>query len=191
MERRQAIKALLASIGVAASSQTLLSIAQASQQNPHKNQLWFREDQRELIKRFSEVILPETSIPGAVTLKLHYFVDTMVKETFDRQKQRLFVNGLTLFQKTLPTSNVENKAKQLYVNYLSHFYSLPLTQQEEYQDFDTLPLENIPKNKKAHYYQYAFLTTLKTVLMIGYFTHEKIAPILRDPRDYPTIYQPG
>ncbi|OKY26215.1 MULTISPECIES: gluconate 2-dehydrogenase subunit 3 family protein [Thalassotalea] len=191
MERRQAIKALLASIGVAASSQTLFRIAQASQQNPPESQLWFREDQLELIKQFSEIILPETSSPGATTLKLHYFVDIMVKETLGKQKQRLFLNGLTLFQKALPTNDTEHKTPQLCVNYLSHFFSLPHTQLEEYQNFDALPLKKIPANKKAHYYQYAFLSTLKTLLVIGFFTHENVANILRDPKDYPVMYQPG
>lgn len=192
MERRKAIKTLLASIGVAATSQTVLRIAQASQQSNLKNTSFFTTEQFELIKQLSQLMLPDTSTPGAVTLKLHHFVETMIKETFTKRQQYIFINGLILSQKALRNNVIDIAVqREKYNAYITEFLSLSSEQLARYQLFDSLPVEQITKSEKAHYSQYTFLTTLKTLLIIGFFTHEKIAKILRDAKDYPVTYQPG
>ncbi|WP_286232757.1 gluconate 2-dehydrogenase subunit 3 family protein [Thalassotalea sediminis] len=192
MERRSAIKMLLTSIGITASSQTLITLVQASQQNHRPKKPYFNASQRAFIKQLNNTILPETSTPGAETLKLQRFVETMVKETFPEKQQNMFVDGLRITQELFNKSMiVDETTQQDHTAHLTQFLSITDEQRATYQILDDLPPERIPAEIKVHYYQYKFLFTLRALLIIGFMHHEEIAKLQRDAKDFPVTYIPG
>ncbi|WP_026994484.1 gluconate 2-dehydrogenase subunit 3 family protein [Flectobacillus major] len=75
---------------------------------------------QELLAAITEAIIPETSTPGAKSLKVHLFVERMIKDCYGEEAQGIFKNGLTLTdtisQKLHQKNFVEsNTAEQLAV----------------------------------------------------------------------------
>jgi len=61
--------------------------------------------QEALLAEVVETIIPKTDTPGAKELGIHQFVQTMVKDCFEKQAQETLANGLT---------TVDDLAKQRY-----------------------------------------------------------------------------
>jgi hypothetical protein len=93
MERRTAIKNLFIIAG---------GIAILKSCTPGKNKASIElkkidvsADQEALLAEFVEVLIPETTTPGAKSLGLHLFVLKMVDDCHDAEDQKKFMAGLT------------------------------------------------------------------------------------------------
>ncbi|WP_343305411.1 gluconate 2-dehydrogenase subunit 3 family protein [Chitinophaga niabensis] len=59
--------------------------------------LTISEDEENLLAELTETLIPETTTPGAKSLKLHLFVLKMVDDCYTADNQKLFVEGLKGF----------------------------------------------------------------------------------------------
>lgn len=59
--------------------------------------LTISEDDENLLAALTETLIPETTTPGAKSLKLHLFVLKMVDDCYTAENQQLFTEGLTSF----------------------------------------------------------------------------------------------
>ena len=60
--------------------------------------LTISEEEEDLLAELTETLIPETSTPGAKSLKLHLFVLKMVDDCYTADNQKLFMEGLTSFK---------------------------------------------------------------------------------------------
>lgn len=110
MERRTAIKNLFIIGG---------GIAILKSCTPGKNKasielkkLDVSADQEALLAEFVEVIIPETTTPGAKSLGLHLFVLKMVEDCHDEADQKKFMDGLaSLEQKSFMKASADERHK--------------------------------------------------------------------------------
>jgi hypothetical protein len=59
--------------------------------------LTISEDEENLLAELTEILIPETTTPGAKSLKLHLFVLKMVDDCYTADNQKLFAEGLKGF----------------------------------------------------------------------------------------------
>jgi hypothetical protein len=110
MERRTAIKNLFIIAG---------GIAILKSCSPAKNKasielkkIAVSADQEALLGEFVEVIMPETTTPGAKSLGLHLFVMKMVDDCHDEADQKKFIDGLvSLEQQSFTKASADERKK--------------------------------------------------------------------------------
>ncbi|MDI9867141.1 gluconate 2-dehydrogenase subunit 3 family protein [Flectobacillus sp. DC10W] len=94
MKRRSAIKNLSMAVGAAiawpswAQAWTPESLSQTTQ-STHAGSL-------DLLGEVVETIIPETTTPGAKSLKVHVLVDRMIRDCYGSEAQQTYAQGLNL-----------------------------------------------------------------------------------------------
>lgn len=98
MDRRKALKKL----GLLSGSVILFPSCDFSKENVSKvmNNLQVTQTQESLLKNLVETFIPETEVPGGVSLALDHFVWVMVDDCLPKDEQNAFLKGLTLFEST-------------------------------------------------------------------------------------------
>lgn len=91
MQRRSAIKNLSLALGTAIS---LPAWATAWTPDSLGTAATLPANEEALLADIVEVIIPETSTPGAKSLKVHLFVQRMIKDCYGEDAQRTFSEGL-------------------------------------------------------------------------------------------------
>ncbi|HIC62851.1 MAG TPA: gluconate 2-dehydrogenase subunit 3 family protein, partial [Gemmatimonadetes bacterium] len=57
--------------------------------------MFFTSQQRETIEALSELIIPTTDTPGAITAEVPEFIELIVAEWYDTDDRERFMRGLT------------------------------------------------------------------------------------------------
>ncbi|WP_206483430.1 gluconate 2-dehydrogenase subunit 3 family protein [Thalassotalea sp. G2M2-11] len=191
MERRDALKTLVKSLGLAISSQTLLTTLTACQQTDSQSkQRFFTHKQWQLLTQLSDVILPNTQTPGAIALQLPSFVDEMVSHTLLAEHQVNFLTGLDLLHNELLSNNRHYQSKDIQA-LLSRYFDIPPAKQQQMRQLTQLPSKDIVTADKNNYYRYYCLLTLRQLLLLGYYTNEELIRITQPQRRFPIPYQPA
>lgn len=113
MKRRAALKSLGVSLGA-----LVAMPAWANAWTPDKLEAptLLPVDDASLLAEITETIIPETTTPGAKSLKVHQFVQRMVQDCYDEKAQATFKQGLaqtnTLAQKNYSKNFEQCDAKQ-------------------------------------------------------------------------------
>ena len=123
--------------------------------------------QGELVATIAEHIIPETDTPGARSVGVHRFVDTMLAEYYPAAERQRFIAGI---------SDVDARARQL--NGKTFLRSTP---DEQHQILDELDREAYTRPAAAGAARgastdrapaAAFFRTMKELTLIGYYTSE-------------------
>jgi gluconate 2-dehydrogenase gamma chain len=107
MDRREAIKRTVLTLGFAISTPAIMGVLKGCKPSPELTYSpeFFTADQATLISELSEIILPRTSTPGAKDVGVPGFIDSMLKAIYSKDQQEKFIKGLTEF---------DEDAKQTY-----------------------------------------------------------------------------
>ncbi len=159
MDRRDAVKSVAILMGGALSASTLSVMLNSCNNAPEKGEgNTFTENEKGVIKRVADVIIPKTDTPGAVDAGVPAFIVMMMQECYPLKDQDDFHEGLAAFNKW--------SSKK----YGKEFLKLsPDKQQQAVTELDKAVLgkDNKEKNKNL-----AFYRTLKELTLLGYFTSE-------------------
>jgi hypothetical protein len=156
MERREAIKRTAALMGGLIFAPTMLGVLKGC--TPSSGE-WtpavFTKEQANLVSALSETILPAGELPGAIDVGVPGFIDKMINEVYDEEQERMFVDGLDLFEKNC----VEQTGKSFS----------DLTPEEQFEYASLINMESIEAEMMEGP---QFFLIFKELTMVGFFTSE-------------------
>ena len=99
MDRRKALKTTGMVAGATAMMPSLLTILQSCKQESRLGwqPLFFVESEAKFISTLVDIILPRTSTPGALDVKVDMFIDKVVAEVYDETAQKQIKSQIALF----------------------------------------------------------------------------------------------
>ncbi len=160
MNRRDAIKRTALLMGGALSATTLSMVLNGCGNNSEKektnsNDLPFSEDEKAMIKRIADVIIPKTDTPGAVEAGVGAFIPMMMLDCYPKKDQKSFHDGLANFNKW---------CKDKYGNAF-----LKLSEEQQAVAVEALDKAVLGKEKNE---DLSFYKTFKELTLLGFFTSE-------------------
>lgn len=99
MNRRDAIQRTALVLGYAITGPALVGVLNGCKATPELGYepVFFTKDQANLIGEIAEIILPKTTTPGAKDVGVPGFIDSMLKEVYQKDDQEKFLKSLTEF----------------------------------------------------------------------------------------------
>jgi hypothetical protein len=160
MDRRDAVKNVAIIMGGALTASTLSVMLDSCNTGPKQGKgRDFTDDEKKMISRMTDVIIPRTDTPGALDAGVPAFIVMMMQECYPDEDQKEFHAGLAAFDKFSKD------------HHGSSFLKLPADKQEAaVADLDKTVLgENggDEKNKDLSFYR-----KLKELTLLGFFTSE-------------------
>jgi len=184
MNRREAIKRTAIIMGGAVSAVTISGIMGGCKAEPTPagwQPAFLSKDQYETVAEVAETILPKTGTPGAKEVGVPQFIDSMLTNYFNEANRTAFAKGLDGFIARCKESSGkafkdcnEEERRSIMTALEKDFL---IEKEDRVEDEDAL---------KSH----PFYTELKEMVLVGYFSSEKIGTeVLRyDP--IPGTYDP-
>ena len=115
MKRRDALKNMGASFGALTVTPTVISLFQSCQSTPAYAPVAFSSEQFQVVSELMEIIIPETDIPGAKSLKLAEFTDAYVDAVVDDKGQKDMFDAMEAFISDALSDTGKASADQLTV----------------------------------------------------------------------------
>lgn len=158
MDRRDAVKTVALLMGGALTASTLSVMLEGCAHEMRSGKgTAFTEDEKKMVSRMADIIIPRTDTPGAVDAGVPEFIVMMMQECYPDKDQAVFHKGLAAFDKECKTQ------------YGKSFASLsPEEQEKAVSALDTKVLS--AKSKEAG--DLAFYRRLKELMLLGFFTSE-------------------
>ena len=157
IDRREALRRTALLIGGVISAPTLAGIL-AGCETPRAESAWtpraLTPQQSDLVATIAEHILPETDTPGARSVGVHRFIDTMLAEYYGPTDRADFVNGLA----DVDTRAGRSAAKSF----------LSATKEQQLAVLTELDREAYA-GAGTHRH---FFRTMKELTLVGYYTSE-------------------
>ena len=178
MDRREALRRTALVMGGMLTASTITAILKGCKAEPALswNPELFSEDQARVITRLTDIIIPKTNTPGAAETGVPYFIEQVVKDCYDQEEQKRFLDGLNEFMAG------SEKA------YGKSFLKLSEDKQEEY----TVAVHRQAveaEQAKVEGYKRPFILKCKELTMAGYFTSEPGATQVLQYEPVPGSYE--
>ncbi|MDO5971332.1 gluconate 2-dehydrogenase subunit 3 family protein [Flavivirga aquimarina] len=178
MDRRIAIKNILATLGLTVSTSTIIGFLESCSDNKVAEvSVFFDKTEIYLIDCLVDVFLPRTSIVGGKDLNLTQFVDKMCANVLTIQKQKEIKLGLNEFLKKFE-QKFNKEASEVSVDTCEILLDicLNISKEKEVEVFKLLESDysSLSKHSKSKCLLYRFLTTVREFSFLGYFTSEII-----------------
>ena len=160
MNRRDAVKNVAVIMGGVLTASTMSVMLDSCNTRTGKGKgPDFTEDEKKMINRMSDVIIPRTDTPGAVDAGVPAFIVMMMQECYPGKDQQQFHAGLAAFDRLC--KDKEGKP----------FLKLsPDKQEAVVADLDKTVLGNKKENEKND--DLSFYRKLKELTLLGFFTSE-------------------
>jgi len=178
MDRRLAIKNLALGLGYTVATPTLFSLLSSCNE---KVETWkpnyFTESQKHMITYLVDIILPASETPGGLDVNVPQFMDLMYNEYEKEESKSLFQRGALEFQKRFETSFTKDVLKGKKIEFEELFksvFTLSEADTKKVLKNQKLRESTIEDGKKADYYMYKFLFSVRNYSLFGYFTSEKV-----------------
>lgn len=99
MDRREAIKRTAWIMGGAVSAPAIMGVLKGCAAKPTIDwkPVFLSEEQGVLVSQVAEIIIPKTDTPGAIDTGVPGFIDLMLKDTYKKEDQDRFLEGLIAF----------------------------------------------------------------------------------------------
>lgn len=98
MKRRQALKNIGLGAGFLVASPTIMSLLQSCTNEPEFNPLFITKGEGHALRRVVDLIIPsDDTVPGAVDVGVHSFIDSFWNEVLPEKEQALVKVGFTVF----------------------------------------------------------------------------------------------
>jgi hypothetical protein len=98
MDRRKALQNMGWGLGAVAATPALSTLFQSCQTAPSWTPKFFAASQWNMINELMELIIPETDIPGAKSLKLAAFSDAYIDAVLDEERQKQIQSSIDAFE---------------------------------------------------------------------------------------------
>ncbi|MGE0771650.1 MAG: gluconate 2-dehydrogenase subunit 3 family protein [Cyclobacteriaceae bacterium] len=159
MNRREAIQRTAMVLGYAVSAPAVMGILNGCKATPELafTPVFLTEDQARIVTEVAEILIPKTDTPGAKDVGVPGFIDLMLKDTFKKEDQDLFVSGLTAF---------DEEAKK---NFGDPFVDLEPSQQLEHVK---AVHDAAIKARQEGVRERPFILMAKELTVLGFFTSE-------------------
>jgi hypothetical protein len=159
MNRRDAIFRVAGLMGASLTAPLMMGLANLEKLNPQTLPNYsIKEDHRKMIETIAEVIIPETSTPGAKAAKVPEFIIMMIEECYPQKDKERFYTGLNelnnISKSTLGKDFLNNSSED----------QLKLLLSEEKAKGKV--------NTESHQKEVPFIVMIKELTMFGYFTSE-------------------
>jgi hypothetical protein len=168
MNRRQALLNTTLLAGSAAIGPSLFSLLQSCQTQSRLDwqPVFLSEDQARFISRLADTILPKTETPGALEMKVDIFIDLVFAKLYNKNGQENVIVEIEKFNDTCKEEfgdtfvgmSVEDRAKML-----------KKAEAESGKYNGTIWGTAVGKQEPVGFYR-----SLKSLILWGYFTSEKI-----------------
>jgi gluconate 2-dehydrogenase gamma chain len=102
MNRRELLQQVAYLMGGAVSAPAILGLMSGcspKQSIAGWKPAFLTEDQGAIVTEVAEIIIPRTNTPGAKDVGIPQFIDTMLKDVYEKEDQQRFVNGIDAFEK--------------------------------------------------------------------------------------------
>lgn len=179
MDRRTAVKNIALSLGLAVSGSTVISLFNACNTDKQSIKLeFFSPLDFKSIEFLVDIILPKTLNKGANELHVPQFIDKMCQHIYDDKKQQNLKIGITEFSKQfeiITGKTISKGIRQDYEKMIRSYFEV--SEEKEKAIFIMLAKENdddLTGSKKTEYALYFFLTTVRELSLLGYFTSQAI-----------------
>jgi hypothetical protein len=168
MNRRTAIKQAALITGYAISATAVSAVWQSCQRDPATaaeawKPVFFTAEEAAAITEIGESILPATDTPGAKDVDVHAFIDQFVKDCLKEEEQTQFRTGLKQL-----LSDCEQQNGKSFVDCTTEQRLAFLNEQDE------AARQLVELNPGLPDEQYPFFLKLKEMVLMGYFTSEKV-----------------
>ncbi|TDI80668.1 MAG: gluconate 2-dehydrogenase subunit 3 family protein [Bacteroidetes bacterium] len=98
MKRRQALKNIGLGAGFLVASPTIMSLLQSCTNEPEFNPLFITKGEGHALRRVVDLVIPsDDTVPGAVDVGVHSFIDSFWNEVLPEKEQALVKVGFTVF----------------------------------------------------------------------------------------------
>lgn len=178
MDRRTAVKNIALSLGFAVSGSTVISLFNAcSADKTTLKPEFFKASDLYSINFLVDILLPVTATIGAKDLNISLFIDKMCKHVVSEEKQKSIRLGAEEFSKRFEQITDKNPLegnKQDYQQMVTIYFGI--SEEKEKAVFEMLneDYNNPPENVQPDYNLYTFLTTIRELNLLGYFTSQTI-----------------
>tara|TARA_B100000945_G_C20208034_1_gene514725 strand:+ start:172 stop:786 length:615 start_codon:yes stop_codon:yes gene_type:complete len=174
MNRRKALKNIGTGIGTIVITPSLVSLIQSCQNDATQKLVTFSNTQFKFISKLMDIIIPKTSTPGAIELKLDRFVDLYINEVWEQDVKLTFLKGLDKCLNGLP--NIETESlKQL----LDKNLKIDKDTTENYNDLISEYQDQIELGNKAsidkNILDYVFFKKLRDLTVMSFKINEYVA----------------
>ena len=169
MNRRDYIKHSTLALGYAISASAIseLLVSCQSKENINWKPVFFDNHQASTIAEIAETICPATKSPGAKDLAIPQFIDKLVKELLSADEQKIYIDGL---------KDIDIVCQKKYsLNFKDCESSIRETELIEL-DKNSAPFQLTQWGKplEAHPKPLTFYRRIKGLVLMAYFTNEKI-----------------
>ncbi len=178
MDRRTALKNMALSFGFAVSGATVISVFNScSDEKTTVTSEFFKASEMYSITQLVDLLLPKTSTIGAKDLNMSRFIDKMCQHVLNDEQQMAMKLGTEEFSKRfieitgkVPTDgNVKDYQKMLTI-----YFDIPKAQQETVFVLLASDYQMLSPDLKPDYRLYTFLTTVRELSLLGFFTSQTI-----------------
>jgi hypothetical protein len=126
---------------------------------------FFSEDQFQLVQQITDVLLPPTSMPGAMEAQVPYFVDLVVKNCMSQDDQQRITKGLDQM------SDREGK-KFLSLSKSGKQQALKKLDEDAFKEGTNSSVGPVTGGPSPYAYS-AWFRIIKKLAVIGYFTSQE------------------
>ena len=183
MQRRQALKKTAMAVGSVALGPALMNMLQSCQTQDRLTwePMFLNESQAQLLSSMVDAILPRTSTPGGIDLKVDIFIDSVYGNLYTEEAQAYVVSEL---------DKIQTSCKEKFGNLFSS-----LTPEQRSECLQHLESSGGKFNGKVWgtavgtQEPVGFYRNLKSMILWGYFTTEKVGEEILNYDPVPGEYQ--
>lgn len=192
MDRRTAIRNISLGLGGVASTPVLLSLLASSTANAAT---WkaesFSVELQHIVTRLVDVILPGSSIPGALDVNVPQFIDKLYGHLFSEIDQRYFSDGAMVFAgkfEQVFKRPAMDGGREEFQQLLKGYFDLTEREQDRIFAQQDKNLADIEADDKDIYVIYKFLLSVRENTLFGYFTSERVGKEVLNYDPIPETY---
>lgn len=178
MDRRTALKNMALSFGFAVSGASIINLFNSC--NAEKGTLtseFFKSSDMYSIAMLVDLMLPTTSTVGGKELNISQFIDQMCQHVLDDQQQKDMRSGNEEFSKRFEkiTGKASTEGNQIdYQQLLTSYFDISEAQQQAVFELLASDYHTLSNDLKPNYRLYTFLTTVRELSLLGYYTSQAI-----------------
>ena len=178
MDRREALKGLTLGLGYMVATPTLIGVLNSCQSTEQPwETMFFDSLEKKIVPVLTDVILPADDTPGGIDIDLPKFADMMIKEVWTAGQQSKFREGIRLFAQKAGAIDDSDLKKLKEVDIEKEFKSLfDLEEDKKEQVLNMIKADRsaVSQHNLDDYLMYGSLIELRNLLLLGYFSSEKI-----------------
>lgn len=167
MNRRDYLKYTTTLFGYTIAGSTLISLVESCTSPSINTSAFFTSAEYKLLHEIADTILPESDTPGALSMKVPQFIEMLCMEVFSKEDGNAIKKGLADFEQDCEKKfnrafkNLDNKEKETHL--------VELDKESAHFPISMWGISLDPNPKPITFYR-----KLKSMILQGYFTAEKI-----------------